>query len=182
MRLEPGTWPLSHLCFLPMGPPVISGGQGDRFETCPRLCGSSSFSSVEFCETIRGRFPGCPGMEALSAHPHRSLYIITSFGGKRASGLIRWHFVSGDWNRNLPNHLLVFSIRVILVHMKPQPAFCLEPVTLPVPFCPHAQRGLCTLCWVVACPISGAACSKSEQMGASNPPEPPLCCVTCCVP
>lgn len=109
MRLEPGTWPLSHLCFLPVGPPVISGGwAGGRFETCPRLCGSSSFSSLGFCEMICRRSHSCPGMETLNAQPHRSLYIITSFGGKRASGLICWHFISGDWNWNLPNHLLVF--------------------------------------------------------------------------
>lgn len=140
------------------------------------------FNSIGFGEMIRGRFHSCPGMGALNAQPHRSLFIITSFGGKRASGLIRWHFVSGDWNWNLPNHLLVFFVRVILVHMKPQPGFCLEPVTLPAPFSPHARLGDCTLCWMVACPVLGVACSKSEQMGASNPLEPPLCCVTCRVP
>lgn len=89
-------------------------------------------------------------MEPPNAQPHHSFYIITSFGGKKASGLFGWHFVSGDWNWNLPNHLLVFSVRVILGHMKPQPGFCLEPVTLPTPFSPHAQLDVCTLCPVVA--------------------------------
>lgn len=65
-----------------------------------------------------------------NTQPHCPHHVITSFGGERASGLICWHFVSVDWNWNLLNHSLVFSIWVILVHVKPQPGFCLEPVTL----------------------------------------------------
>lgn len=71
-----------------------------------------------------------PWGRTLNAQPRCPHHVITPFGGEGASGLIRWRFVSVDWNWNLPNHSLVFSVRVILVHVKPQPGFCLEPVTL----------------------------------------------------
>lgn len=58
--------------------------------------------------------------------------VIMSFEETEPSGLICWHFVSEGWNWNLPNHLLVFLVKVILVHMKPQAGFCLGPVAFPI--------------------------------------------------
>lgn len=94
--------------------------------------------------------------------------------GRELSGLTRWHFVSGGWKWNLPNHSLVFAVRVILVHMKPQPGFCPEPGTFLAPSFPWAPLGSCMLRWTVACPGVRVACSGFAWTGLLCCPEPQL--------
>lgn len=60
------------------------------------------------------------------AHPLPQCHYVLLEKAGRARGLICWHFVSRDWNWNLPNHSLVFSVKVTLVHVKPQVDFCLR--------------------------------------------------------
>lgn len=79
--------------------------------------------------------------------------------GGQSLGVVCWHFVPGGWNWNLPDHSLPFSGKVILVHMKPQPSGCLEPVTLPTPSSLGARRGGCTLLGTVVCRGSPSGCA-----------------------
>lgn len=120
MGSEPGAWPLGHLCFPALGP---ASGHSLDFVVLSVLAVEVSVKSFKVVSQL-------PWGRTLNVQPCCPHHAITSFGGEGASGLIHWRFVSVDWNWNLPNHSLVFSVRVILVHVKPQPGFCLEPVTL----------------------------------------------------
>lgn len=58
--------------------------------------------------------------------------------------------------------------------MKPQPDFCLEPVTLLAPSSPGAQLGGCTLQWTVAfSDVRAVAMTVYTEMGLWHPSELP---------
>lgn len=96
-----------HLYYPPVVPCVHSGVLRDRLKTGPQ--GLCDIFQGDLMETLNFQLrPRILSPRSPSPGPPLPPLSVTSFWGRRGSGLIGWHFVSGDWNWNLPNHLVFF--------------------------------------------------------------------------
>lgn len=136
----------------------------------PRFCGSSIFSSWDFCEIIQGGAVATPGW-----NPGRPAPLLPScyyFFWGRASG---WSLAFCLWSLGLESSRPLTAFFSQGHPSSHETAACFLPGACnPLgPPSPGAQFGICVLHWMLACESVAAGSGASVRMGLWGP-EPPL--------